>query len=510
MKRIKYIAFFIGLICFSGCDFLEEDPKSFVSPDRFYKTESEVTAALYGCYRYRNYENVGDFGWQYIGDHGTDVTITRNVPRYMTYMAYLMESPTDDFAALYRVHYEGIGSINMLISRLTKSPVKETFRNQILGEAYYLRAFMYHHLVLMWGDVPMWLDELDLQDVARLSRSPKEEVIAQVRQDLSHAVELLGAESVEAGRVNKWTAMGLLARVALFDNDWACAYDLSNELIESSPYKLLDEYGKVFAPDNSKNSEVLGYIDYASDIFGSQIASGCSPRGRDEQANTNPMFHVGKVAVLPNGKSATANSDLFEGWGTMCIMEHLYESFEPGDSRRDMIWHKVDFTDGSSVHLTGGDGGGKGYYNLKYISFGDKSNNTNRDVIVSRLGEIFLIRAEAANELNKPEEAIISLNALRERAFGDSDHNYASGASKDQIAQWIRNENRLELWGEGLRRWYLIHWGFEYLKGAVELVKSESLISQQASDNLKAHHVLFKISEQEIQKNPNLTQNPGY
>lgn len=142
------------------------------------------------------------------------------------------------------------------------------------------------------------------------------------------------------------------------------------------------------------------------------------------------------------------------------------------------------------------------------MAFDEKANNGSRDIHQIRLGEIYLILAEAANELNQPNEAIEALNKLRERAFGDNAHNYASTLSKEEIKKAIVNENKWELAGEGVRRWYLIHWGYDYLYNAVQALKNEN---PQAANNIKPHHILFKIPEEEFIKNPNLgNNNPGY
>ena len=71
----------------------------------------------------------------------------------------------------------------------------------------------------------------------------------------------------------------------------------------------------------------------------------------------------------------------------------------------------------------------------------------------------------------------------------------------------VIDENRWELGGEGMRAWYLKHWGFDELKKAVEFVKDTNPVAYK---NIKEHHMLYKIPEEEIVKNPNLVQNPGY
>lgn len=126
-----------------------------------------------------------------------------------------------------------------------------------------------------------------------------------------------------------------------------------------------------------------------------------------------------------------------------------------------------------------------------------------------RLAEVYLILAEAENEINggPTSKAYEAVNALRRRAFGDMDHDVPSGLSKDEFKRVIIDENRWELGGEGVRGWYLRHWGFDELKRAVEFASGTNSV---APKNIKPHHMLYKIPEEEIIKNPNLVQNEGY
>lgn len=517
MKKILINTLSILLLVtgLSSCaGFLSEDPKSFVAPDGFYSTEDEVISALYGSYQYLHNENIGDFGWMFYGDQGTDVAVTRSVPRYNVYMQYEMNALTVDNSNCWRDHYQAIGATNMLISRMEKSNFPDEFKKQISGEAKFLRALYYHQLVLLWGDVPLWLEELDINVVDKLSRTPKQEVIAQIYKDLEYAVQNLAPQSKQQGRVNLWTAKAMLARVALLNNDWQTAYTYAKEVIYGvgTPYGLVDNFSNLFKVTNKFNKEMILVIPCLTDVKGSQIHSACSPRARDEQANTNPSFAAGKKALRPDGVWVNESSKMFEGWGTSVVLKHLVESFEEGDRRKEQTaWHSVTMDDESVVTFTGGDGGGLGYYFLKWLAFEEKANNGSRDIHLMRLGEIYLILAEAANELNKADEAIVALNALRVRAFGDEDHNYSVTLTKEEIKTAIVNENKWELAGEGLRRWYLIHWGFDYLKRAVLSVADETPITQAAAENIRPHHVLFMIPTTEIEKNPNLApNNPGY
>jgi hypothetical protein len=512
MKQIFKYFILVNLLCgFNSCDILEENPKDFVSPQNFFNTEDEVTSALYGVYECMHNTYVGDTERILLGDLGVDILVCRDQPHKNVYQHYLMDTPTVEMSDMWRAYYTGIGAANMVIDRTKSSELSPDFKNKIISEAKVLRAFFYHGLIMIWGDVPMWLEELDLGKVSSLARTSKQDIVNQLYQDLDFAVKYLPEtyESIYAGRLTSWAAKALWARIALLNNDWQKAYELSSDIINNSSHKLLSNYEDVFNWKNKFNNELIWVIPCLTDIQGSTIHSFASPRGRDESAVFNLLFSKGLKALRPDGVEVSKSEELFEGWGMFCVSETYLSTFEEGDTRKKMMdWSSLTMSDGTVVKFNGGDGGGKGHYTLKWSAFGEKANNGSRDIHHIRLGEIYLIQAESANELNKSKEAIGALNALRERAFGNTNHNYSQSLSKDAIKSAIVNEHKWELGGEGVRRWYLNHWGFEYLKAAVESLKNEN---PKAAANIKEHHVLFKIPAEEFVKNPNLgSNNPGY
>jgi len=512
MKKI-YIAILaiIGLTLSSCSNLLDESPKGFISPVNFFNTEDEVTSALYGVYANMHSVYIADYENVFIADLGVDEMITRQNPRVDVYQYYLMEAPTTEYSSTWQVLYNAIGDANMVINRTKNSTLSDSFKNKIMGEARFLRAFFYFKLVLMWGDVPMWLDELDVTAVSALPRTAKSEVLAQIEEDLTFAVTNCPSSYTSSGkgRITSWAAKALLARVCILNGEWQKAYDNATSVINSSPHKLLSTYKSVFTWTNKFNSELIFVMPCLKDVSGSQIHSFTNPRGRDEQGKFIKPFAAGLTALRPDGVQVSATSKLFQGWGMFSSSKNLVNSFEPGDTRKEMVdWNGLTMSDGTFIAFDGGDGGGSGHYCLKWIAFDETANNGGRDIQLIRLAEMYLIWAEAANELNKSAEAVGALNVLRQRAFGDSQHNYSTSLSKDEVKKAIVNENKWELAGEGVRRWYLNHWGFNYLNAAVQSMAKEN---PKGAANIKPYHLLFKIPDAEFVKNTNLgSNNTGY
>lgn len=511
MKNISLYIIGLALSVVSCDSFLTEEPKDFISPDLFFNTEQEVESSLLGVYDYLHNEQIGDFGWLFRGEGGADVAVNRNILRYNVYQYYQMESLPTQVLTSWRIHYKAIGDANMVINRTEKTDFNPDFKDQIIAEASFLRAYYYFQLTLMWGDIPLWTDEVtgdNLSEISSLPRSSQQEVYNQIIKDLSFASEVLPESRVdlELGRITKWAAKGLLAKAYLFNKQWENASKTAQEIIDNSDRELLSDFSSIFDAANSWNKETLFVVPFMSDVKGSWLHTCVAPSGTWENIKHD---YTQSQIIRPDGKIASKNTDFIQGWGVYYLATEFIESYAPGDQRKEATgWHYVLTTKGDTIFFVDKTEG-TAYYNLKWISFDDKEVNGDKDIIHMRLGEIYLILAEAENELNSGPTQIAydAINAIRRRAFGDNSHDIAKGLSKEDFKRAIIDENRWELGGEGVRGWYLRHWGFEELKKAVESIKATNPV---APENLKPHHMLYKIPEEELVKNPNLIQNDGY
>lgn len=501
----------VNLLLASCSGFLNEEPYDFTAPDLFFNTQSEAISALGGVYDYLHNEQIGDFDWQFKGDCGADVAICRNILRYNVYQYYEMESLPVQIVTSWRMHYKAIGDANMVIERTKKMNLSDKVKSQIIAEASFLRAYFYHQLVLMWGNVPYYTDEVtgvNQSTIGGLPNTPAKEVNAKIISDLSYAIDNLPdtRPAEEFGRATKWAAKGLLSRVYLFDNQWENASKVAKEIVANSSGKLLNDFASIFDANNAMNKEVLFAVPFLTDVRGQWLHTIVEPATVWE-----PFKHDYTVSqiIRPDGKIATKTSDFIRGWGVYYLSKEFSDSFAKGDKRKDAtVWHWVLTTKGDTIFFKD-KADGTAYYNLKWTSLDDKEINGSKPIILMRLAEVYLILAEAENELNNGPTAAAydAINAIRRRAFGDNGHDVPAGLSKEDFKRAIINENRWELGGEGLRTWYLKHWGYDELRRAVESIKATN---PNAVKNLKPHHLLYKIPDEELIKNPNLKQNPGY
>lgn len=512
MKKIHLFALSVTMMIMTSCaDFLNEEPKDFIAPNLFFNTYSEAESALLGVYDYLHDQQIGDFGWQFRGECGADIAVCRNILRYNVYQYYEMESLPQQVIDSWRIHYKAIGDANMVIERTQRMNLPESDKNKIIAEASMLRAYYYHQLTLMWGDVPMFLEEVtgaNQAQIASLPKTPKKQIYEQMIKDLRFAADNLpdSRSGKETGRLTKWAAKGLLARLYLFDEQWENASKVASEVISTTQHALLNDFADIFKSENAWNKEILFAIPCMTDVRGQWLHTIAEPATVWEQFQHD---YTQSQIIRPDGKIATKTADFIRGWGVYYLAKEFANSFNEGDKRKDAtVWHSFKSTTGE-VFTFRDKADGTAYYNLKWVSLDDKEINGNKDIILMRLGEIYLILAEAENELNNGPTSVAynAINTIRHRAYGNNLHEVPENLSKEDFKRVIIEENRWELGGEGLRGWYLRHWGFEELKRAVESIKETNAV---APKNLKPHHMYYKIPEEELIKNPNLKQNTGY
>ena len=482
MKSKRYILFIVVSLLVSCSDILTEEPTSFISPSEYFNSVDECKAALYGVKGYLSNQYINELYYISISELGTDVSSEREMPQF-TFMNYNLEVNYDWLNESWLVYYRAIGAANMVVSRVEKADIDENAKADIVASAKFFRALYYFHLSNYFGAVPLWTDELDVDEVSVLGRSPQSEVRTQIIQDLKDGEEVLPSvrSGEETGLPTKWAVKALLSKVYLFNQDWENARDKAAEIINDSPHTLLNNYDDIFDVNNERNNEIIFCIDQIQDIAGSKIHTNASPRPKDE-----PKF--------------SGSTNYFNGWGMLCAQPSYVNSFADGDSRKHMSnFSTVEADDGTVYDL-------KFIYYYKWNIFGEPKNNGDRDVIISRLADFYLVYAEAENELNGPtQEAYDKINKVRQRAFGDTDHDL-NGLSKDSFREAIMDERKWELGGEGYRRWDLIRWG-----KLVEAVQASADVNPIGAANVKAHHNLFPIPDVELVKNPNLLpNNPGY
>jgi hypothetical protein len=435
---------FLSLVSVTSCDKLVDtgSPERTLDPKAVYADSVGVEAALSALYsQMYNATNVGapyGGGIGYLPALYTDELVSSGTNAFDGSSLLTTDATV---LTLWSVSYAAIFRTNTVIEGLTESTGLSTaVKMRALGEARFLRAFSHFHLLNMFGHIPI-IDTSDPTISAVKKQSPPDEVYQFILKDLKDAVANLsfvypGGERI---RVNKYAAIALLAKVYLYLGDWQNAELQSAILLADKKTFQLVEPAKTFY---TTSAEAIWQFDSRTKGYASIYTSFSTA------ANARPRYTIRDV---------------------------LYNSFETKDLRRSN-W----------ISLSAG------YpYPGKYKS----KTNLEYDAVL-RLGELYLIHAEACAQQGKVQLAQDDLNAVRERANASK----VSTLDKDLLTAAIAKERQLELFTEWGNRFYDLK-----RTGKIDAVMNAVKPGKWTSDA-----ALFPIPSAEMSKNQNLIQNQGY
>jgi hypothetical protein len=481
---------YIGLLslAMSSCNsFLDNDPISDFTGDpqtsssekSAYSTTADAEAGLSGAYekfkqdifQFENYE-INDVQSDncYVGGDGVPGEDIDNLA---------VNSLNEKVTLIWNQYYEMAGTATNVIENtriMDQSSIEEATRQRIMAEAKFIRAYAYFDIVRIWGDAPMILDLIPSITAANLDsiysklypvRTSATEIYKQIKKDLTEAIPVLGSSSQGAFKATKGAANGLLAKVYATEGEKKSrSYDkvvsCCDEVIADG-YQLLDTYDDLWKPENKNTNESIFEVYY-------------------DMEHTN---WASWVLFSEEDGSVT--------WRRYCTPTHdLISKFEDKDVRyaSTIVYKDVPYDT---------------YFPADHYPIANKIRQKNSDIILMRLADILLLKAEALVELNRVSEAMEIVNKIRERAQVDP---VAVSQTQDEGRLIVENERQLELALEG-QRWF-------------DLLRNDRMIAVMGQHKDKNGHIMFPnikneafrvlwpIPQNERDANTNLTQNKGY
>lgn len=323
-------------------------------------------------------------------------------------------------------------------------------RDQLLGEAYLSRAFIYYYLVSLFGDIPLIL-KTDYLETQKATRTESASVYVQIITDLKNAQALLRTTypTNERVRPNKWAASALLARVFLILGQWELAEKESSSIISSSEYSLEPDLNNVFL---ASSSEAIWQI--------MPIVEG---------VNTTEG-----LTFVPVSWSS--------GPPSFSLTSYFLNAIETDDLRKNS-WVASKTVQGQDY-----------YYPFKY-KIGEYGMPLKEYYMFFRLAEQYLIRAESFAHQGKIDESKNDLNVIRTRA-GLSE---TVAGTAEELLTAIAHERRIEFFCEWGTRWF-----------DLKRTKKSTDVLSPIKPGWQPTDTLYPIPIREIKYAPSLTQNPGY
>lgn len=493
----------LGIILISCNEFLEEDPRNLVSPTNFFNTPAEFDLAVTGLYNiYKRNSLHGKIGLDRYYENGADIIGPNRVFGQVepTQSYSLSESNISAIsqgagAPLSWQHlYEIILNANTILEQIGQNEnLSQEQKDLVRAETLFLRSYSYYHLTNLWGDVPYYRDNLPISEIQGLPRESKVAIQNEILEDLQVAQDNLldsyGGDGL--GRTSKWAAATLMVKIYLIQQNWQQARDKAVEIINNSPHTLLDDYAAIFDPNNEFNSESIWEINFVKDINQDDWVDHFTPRIRDEP---NDPTQRGALS-----DALGARNEGFTGYGLAIPIPDYVNEFPMDDLRRssniitEYLGFELKFPYMPKL------------WNLDQLNSPRGNHGDNK--IIFRLADVYLMAAEAENELNGPDNAYQYINKVRERAYEPDKP--LSGLTKENFRQAIYDERRWELGGEGHRRMDLIRWGI-----LLDVVKETEYRIWDPAANIQPYHILLPIPPEEFNLNPALLDsdptNNGY
>jgi hypothetical protein len=485
-KRIVYISTLVcGLISLAGCQkFLDKNPLDVPATTTFLTNDKEINVSLTAIYKSVNW----DFGlvpYQSATDAWTDLAILRandlGEGTFDTYNAHP--------ANLWKNAYTQIQRANTLLTGMeaAKANVPVAAYNRMQAETRVLRAWAYHFLVFMFGDVPLITRPLALEEFKTQVRAPKADIINFIYKELDEAGAVLTWAPFERGRVSRAVAMGLKARTALYNKDYDLAATAAKSVIDNAGLSLNPKFQDLFTRSGQKpnaGGEIMFEILYT-----------------DADVNSRTNLPLGNASRAAGGQSgrfpAQRLVDMFEATDGKRIDEStVYNAQKPREKRDlrlkytialpgdtvsmnlvtfvyDIYKNTTSFlnADGTWAVRTNSDfdnafgpaKSGVGYLWTKYTMTDENAFQSKVNFILMRYAEVLLTYAEAKIEANKIDATVKSaLDLVRQRAKQPVVP-AAIASDQNELRELVRRERTVELAVEGFRWFDIRRWGIAEL-----------------------------------------------
>lgn len=474
----------------SSCtSMLDVDPTSIITTESYWKKEDDANGVLTGMYAKLRTET--EINLYLLGESRSE-TLEWGKLVGDSYNRYHQNNLSPDVAGpSWLGWYSIVNDANLLLKyvpaiRFTNEEVK----NNILAQAYTMRAFAYYVMTRSWGDLIIRLEPTEgyNPETLYLERSAQSTVFELIKDDIEKAQSLYGNNTLPSGRF-KWSLPGLYAlkadvylwtgkRMGGGAADFEIALK-SCEEVEKSDVQLLDNYGDIFAYGNKGNKEIITAVRF------------------DYLESTVDNFYYNMYIptyIVPNNTDAATLSTIGVPGGNIILSpsEILRNNFTKDDTRKDP----------SILEIYTTTGGVKSFFGSIVMKGSGVVNSGARkfatDVAIYRFADVLLMKAEAKNALNL--DPSIEINKVRARAYKAKANDYLFvNGTKEANDEEILKERMLELAFECKRWWDLVRFDKAYEKVPSLNGKSD-----------KKHLMLFPIGNSVLSLEPKVKQNNGY
>lgn len=495
---------------------LDEPTYAKTTSKNFYKTQSQVEEALTGAYlQLRTTWNEYALNFYFVGDCSTDDALKGSSDgdraEVMELQNFTVYTTNGEVGRRWEILYRLINRCNEVIAYAPTATGDKTLLKRYENEAKALRAFGYYSLVTTFGGVPLLTQPMTPTEILKVPRASKEDIYAQIIQDLTDASELPAKKEyseAEQYHATRGFAKTMLAKTYMFLGDYVNAEKVLHDIVEvDGDYALLPDYGMNWRKEYENSSESV--FELPNKIQDKSIATGTNV----------PHFFTSRDVTG------------YQGYGFHVPTTDLFNAFDKDDPRQTYVFTRTGDRYIGDAQPQDNHQSATGFHDYKMtVPTADKQGYDvwmiSYNIRMIRYADVLLLYAEALNENGKPQEALHYLNMIRQRARNTSPMDPRKDmqayvppttsaslpdittTNKDELRRAIWHERRVELAMEGWRRDDLMR---QHRFGEVMRAYAAKYNVQKGRAFDDNRDYLLPIPQGEIDKSNNiLTQNPGY
>lgn len=480
MRNNLYTPILVLLMAFwftSCSDVLDKEPLGVLDADNYFKTAEDAIQGVNATYKPLLMNNTNNNFYWVFGTLASEEALAGgdgSRPGIIEVDIMKHTAATQEINDFWKLNYAGIVQANTVIAKTPQVEASPDFKNRVIGEALFLRAYYHFILVQVFGDVPL-IVEIQAPDEVRVARTPKADVLARVAVDCELAASYLplSYSGGDVGRATKGAALALAAKAYLYLQDYNAVLSRISDIKGLGIYALQQDYRNNFYDSTQNNSESVWEIQHENLELG--------------VGNFLNQWWLSKKVQ--------------DGYGFCEVSMDFVNAFEPNDPRLKftVARHNEPYF-GVTYKASFSSTGASPRKYLQNSSEVTQKSDGSINYTAIRYADVLLWEAEALAELGRTTEALEPLETVRARARAQAADPAntlpaITTTDKDELINIIRHERLVELGFEMHRFFDLVRWGI-----APDVI----------SGFVAGKNEVFPLPQTELDLNPNLSQNPGY
>jgi hypothetical protein len=456
MKKLIYIILIVSLGTIScSDDFTETTSENNLTTESFYKTSDDFNTAVIAAYaKLQGQVNIYFELVEWRSDNLDLAAPTQGTQDRFNINKFQETSANEIIRNAWANFFNGIFRVNIITDKIVSADFDADLKKQYEAEARFIRAMTYFNIVRFWGDAPIVLKTVSVEESLTIIRSPVSEVYAAIEDDLKFALNNLpnSYPAQDFGRATSGAAKTLLGKVYLTQEKYIEAASILNEIV--GQYELLNNISDVFDTGNKNNNEVIFSIRFNKEL----------------QSQDHGLWF--------------SESDV----STSSFTTKLVNAYTSSDTRKALISYRAV----GNLFVPG-----------KFFDTESSFRSFGNDYILLRYSDVLLMLSEALNEQEYQQagSAFNYLNDVRERA-NLAALSSAEVPNQSSFRKAVLQERFLEFPFEG-HRWFDL----------IRTNTAQTEINSGININIQGYQLLYPVPQTEIEKinNPSIFgQNEGY